>query len=182
MAVSRTELLVLALIAERPRYGYELLEALVERGGQEWIRPSRASVYSVLHRLEREGAVTGADRPGKEGPDRRVYRLARGGRDRLRRGLLELAPSSGPYENEAAVAFAFLHLLPSAQARAVVAARERALVERRAGLAQERARVAADGGSGSKTAVLMLRQQDAFAQAELRWLAGVKRELGRLPE
>jgi DNA-binding PadR family transcriptional regulator len=47
---------VLALIAEQPRHGYEIIQEIGERTGGVW-RPSPGSVYPTLSQLEDEGLV-----------------------------------------------------------------------------------------------------------------------------
>lgn len=49
-------LAVLALVAERPRHGYEIIQEIAERSGGAW-RPSPGSVYPTLSQLEDEGLV-----------------------------------------------------------------------------------------------------------------------------
>jgi len=68
------EVLTLAALGERPRYGYELVER-IERltGGRVRIRPG--NLYRVLHRLEARGWVEESPPPpAAEGEDdRRQY-------------------------------------------------------------------------------------------------------------
>jgi DNA-binding PadR family transcriptional regulator len=47
---------VLALVAEQPRHGYEIIQEITERSGGAW-RPSPGSVYPTLSQLEDEGLV-----------------------------------------------------------------------------------------------------------------------------
>jgi DNA-binding PadR family transcriptional regulator len=47
---------VLALIAEQPRHGYEIIQEIADRTGGSW-RPSPGSVYPTLSQLEDEGLV-----------------------------------------------------------------------------------------------------------------------------
>jgi Predicted transcriptional regulators len=47
---------VLALVAEQPRHGYEIIQQIAERSGGAW-RPSPGSVYPTLSQLEDEGLV-----------------------------------------------------------------------------------------------------------------------------
>ncbi|MDT7708756.1 MAG: hypothetical protein QOG20_4363 [Pseudonocardiales bacterium] len=48
---------VLALVAEQPRHGYEIIQEIAERSAGAW-RPSPGSVYPTLSQLEDEGLVT----------------------------------------------------------------------------------------------------------------------------
>ncbi|MHA6784226.1 PadR family transcriptional regulator [Pseudonocardia saturnea] len=45
---------VLALLAEQPRHGYEIIQEIAERSGGAW-RPSPGSVYPTISQLEDEG-------------------------------------------------------------------------------------------------------------------------------
>ena len=123
--VPKVDVVVLGLLAEEPLYGYELLDRFGERAMDLWVEIGRASVYQALGRLEDGGFVTGRAQEGREGPDRRVFRIARGGRERLRAGLLERFAATD--EQEAALALGFAHLLSSTEARRAVDARESAV-------------------------------------------------------
>src|SRR5690348_18085600 len=65
---------LLALLAERPMHGYEMIQELESRTGGLW-RPSPGSVYPTLQLLEDEGLIIGAQSSGK-----RLFSLAESGR------------------------------------------------------------------------------------------------------
>jgi DNA-binding PadR family transcriptional regulator len=65
---------IIALLAEEPMHGYQIITELTERSGGVW-RPSPGSVYPTLQALEDQGLVM-ADQP--EG--RRVFSLTEQGR------------------------------------------------------------------------------------------------------
>ena len=65
---------VLAILAEGPGHGYEVITRLEEKSGGRW-RPSPGSVYPTLQLLEDEGLVRSEVRDGK-----RVYELTDAGR------------------------------------------------------------------------------------------------------
>src|SRR5712692_9166232 len=127
MEVSKVEVVVLGLLAEEPLYGYDLLERFRARSMGFWVEVGKASVYQVLRRLERDALVSGRSQEGPEGPDRRVYRITRAGRDRLTAGLSERFSTRGPYETDAGAALGFAHLLSAVGARKAVDAREAAI-------------------------------------------------------
>ena len=54
----------LALLAERPMHGYEMIQELGERTGGAW-QPSPGSVYPTLTLLEEEGLIAGTEVEGK---------------------------------------------------------------------------------------------------------------------
>ena len=103
---------MLALLAERPMHGYEMIKELEERTGGAWI-PSAGSIYPALQLLEDEGLIKGSESEG-----RRRFELTDAGRKeqesrqddapweavtagydpeflRLRRSMLQLRASAG---------------------------------------------------------------------------------------
>ena len=67
---------ILALLAEQPMHGYQIIQELAERTGGVW-RPSPGSVYPTLQQLEDEELVReSASESGK-----RVYELTDAGRE-----------------------------------------------------------------------------------------------------
>lgn len=73
------ELLVLALVEERARHGYEIGKLIEERSGGV-LKFHIASLYPMLYRLEHRGLIAGrwVERPGQR--RRRFYRLTAEGR------------------------------------------------------------------------------------------------------
>ncbi|HEU0304848.1 MAG TPA: PadR family transcriptional regulator [Gaiellaceae bacterium] len=81
---------ILALLAEEPMHGYQIIQELESRSDGRW-RPSPGSVYPTLQLLEDEGLV------GQEEADgRRVYTLTEEGRSQAA-DLLERA-GKAPWE------------------------------------------------------------------------------------
>lgn len=80
------DMLLLALIAEGPRYGYEMVQALSRRGLD---LVSEGSIYPVLGRLEKAGLIEGYFEPSPQGPRRKYYRLRPRGREVLDRWVDE---------------------------------------------------------------------------------------------
>ena len=66
---------LLALLAERPMHGYEMIQELDGRTGGVW-RPSPGSVYPTLQMLEDEGKVGSEEQGGK-----RLFSLTDAGRE-----------------------------------------------------------------------------------------------------
>ena len=65
---------ILALLAEEPMHGYQIINELEARSGGRW-RPSAGSIYPTLQQLEDEGLVRAEERDG-----RRVFTLTEAGR------------------------------------------------------------------------------------------------------
>jgi DNA-binding PadR family transcriptional regulator len=180
MAASKVEVVVLGLLAEGPMHGYDLLERARTRGMGSWAEVGKASIYQALHRLERAGAIAGRAQEGPEGPDRRVYRITGAGRRRLRAGLDERFDALAPYETDGGLALGFLHLLPAADARRALDARERAVRDLLDTVGVERARATDDRAAGRAVADAMLERQAALATAELGWIRGFRSSLAKL--
>jgi PadR family transcriptional regulator, regulatory protein PadR len=71
---------VLAVVAERDGYGYDVLRRLRAAGLSE---VGDASVYGTLRRLYGGGALTSYVVPSDEGPHRRYYGITDRGRKQL---------------------------------------------------------------------------------------------------
>ncbi len=67
---------ILALLAEEPMHGYQIIQELAERTGGVW-RPSPGSVYPTLQQLADEELV----RETTPEPGKRVYELTDAGRE-----------------------------------------------------------------------------------------------------
>ena len=78
---------VLALLAERPMHGYEMIQELEERTNGMW-RPSPGAVYPALQLLDDQGLVRSVDLEGK-----RRYELTDAGRAEV--------PERAPWEDVA---------------------------------------------------------------------------------
>ena len=79
MAKQMTEMLkgtlegiVLALLAVRPAYGYEITARLRERGFSDIVE---GTVYALLVRIEQRGFADVEKVPSEKGPPRKVYSL-----------------------------------------------------------------------------------------------------------
>lgn len=71
--------MLLLLIGEAPRHGYELFKVLsVEL--PEALVPDVAVVYSILRNLEKGGCISSRLAEGEGGPARKVYTLTREGK------------------------------------------------------------------------------------------------------
>ncbi len=79
---STTTTLLLAVLAERKRHGYEIVQSVeqLSKGAFQW---REGTVYPALHRLEKQGLVVGEWEAGSTGRQRRVYALTSLGHDEL---------------------------------------------------------------------------------------------------
>ena len=80
---------VLALLAEQPMHGYQIIREIEERSGGSW-KPSAGSVYPTLQLLADEGLISAEESNG-----RKIYSLTDAGREEGRRRGISAMGSGG---------------------------------------------------------------------------------------
>ena len=77
-----TEMLILALVEDRPRHGYEIAK-LIEERSEGVLQFHVASLYPLLYRLEKRGLIQGrwVEKAGER--RRRFYKLLPAGKKAL---------------------------------------------------------------------------------------------------
>src|SRR5947199_8801424 len=91
------ELLILSLVEDRPRHGYDIGQ-LIELRSRGTLRFNVASLYPLLYRLEKRGWIRGRWVEKPQQRRRRYYRLTRAGQKVLaaqRDGWLEFVEAIG---------------------------------------------------------------------------------------
>jgi len=84
-SLTDAELLLLGLVAEMPRHGYELDQVIQKRGMREWTQIGFSSIYFVLGKLQKLTIIRAKKPAGTNaGPkDRKVYSVTPTGRRTL---------------------------------------------------------------------------------------------------
>lgn len=77
-----TVLLILSLLEETDRYGYEIIRELELRSDKAF-QLKEGTIYPVLHKLENDGYVKSYKAKGDRGRDRKYYRITRSGKKQL---------------------------------------------------------------------------------------------------
>lgn len=72
--------IVLAILAKRSAYGYEITSWLREQG---FVDIAEGTVYALLVRIEQKGLVDVEKVPSEKGPPRKVYTINAAGADYL---------------------------------------------------------------------------------------------------
>jgi DNA-binding PadR family transcriptional regulator len=105
-----TQAAILALLAEQPMHGYQIIQELATRSGGAWT-PGAGSVYPALEQMEAQGLIS-----GEQQEDRRVYSITEKGRELGQRGLShgrapwdEAAEASGPRVNLGQSIYSLMH-------------------------------------------------------------------------
>ena len=96
--------LVLELLEEKPRYGYEILKEIEDISGGHWA-PSYGSVYPILYKFEEEGWAERIER--EDEPDRKYFELTEAGAEELTERRRE---SAGDAREFADVVLGFDHV------------------------------------------------------------------------
>jgi DNA-binding PadR family transcriptional regulator len=131
---------VLALLAEEPMHGYQLMQEIRRRTHDRW-RPSPGSVYPILQQLEDEGLVHTAESAG-----RRVAELTDAGREHVAGREAEFAalweePAEDPGADRFAALWHALGELSGAAAQVGYSGTEAQVAEVKKILADARRRV-----------------------------------------
>lgn len=172
------DLVVLALLSERPRHGYDVWRELVRREVQDWAGVSRAQVYYSLAKLRENEWVRPAPGEGEAaGPERQVVAITRKGRAAAARALARETWATQRPPPPFLTWLALSHLVDSD----VLA---RGLDRRRTFLVRERDKevatleaIRADEGPMIATAELIVELAIRQFEVELEWLERVRAAL-----
>jgi DNA-binding PadR family transcriptional regulator len=157
---------LLALLQERPRYGYQLRSEFQDRTGAAWPL-NIGQVYTTLERLERDGLVR--KESGTDG-GQVVYSITDEGAGEVDAWFSIPVERSNPPRNELAIKLSLALSLPGVDAGAIIRA------QRAASLAvlQEHTKVRRDTATNPRRAdlalLLVLDSLIFHAEAEIRWL------------
>jgi len=86
--MTNSELILLNLIAEKPRHGYEIEAVIEERGMRKWTEIAFSSIYAGLNHLVTQGYASAVSAPAQgRGPNRKVFSATPAGLDALSAGV-----------------------------------------------------------------------------------------------
>lgn len=88
--MTNAELTILGLVAEGPRYGYEIQQIIDERELRDWLAIGSSSIYYILTKLESQHMLVGELHETGSGPARKVYRITEAGRGVLQTAVADL--------------------------------------------------------------------------------------------
>ena len=77
-----TPMLILSLLKDGDKYGYEMVETLAKRS-DDTFQLKEGTLYPLLHALEKEKFVESYSKTAPNGRERKYYRLTRSGREQL---------------------------------------------------------------------------------------------------
>ena len=128
------DLLVLGLVAEMPRHGYELEQTIDERGMREWTEIGFSSIYFVLSKLERLKLVKAGKPTGAKA--RKMYCLTAAGTRALRTHSLKALGEFRAIRSSVLLGMIHWPLLEKPLAVAAMRSRKKAITDERARLTQ----------------------------------------------
>ncbi len=173
--VSSVATMVLGLLAEGERHGYDLLREMEERGMSRRTRVSKVAVYKALARMEREGClISWTEREGNL-PEKRIYAITSEGRERLKEMVYSICSNQEPLRLDMSAGIAFLSCLDREEATDALQARMSFLATELKRLRRERDIM--HGIADDIFMDILAREQSAY-RAELRWLRGIVDRIG----
>ena len=93
-----TPMLILKLLVEKEKYGWEIIEELAEKSFNMF-RLQTGALYPVLHNLENDGYVTASSRTIENGRVRKYYKITSKGKEYLATKHAEWESYSKAVEN-----------------------------------------------------------------------------------
>ena len=95
MRLSNQEIVILAILSETERYGYEIDKILSKRQIRLWSNIAASSVYAVLTRLHRKGLAERREVTQSGRPPRKLYSISESGRNELESAIFEAILDEG---------------------------------------------------------------------------------------
>jgi DNA-binding PadR family transcriptional regulator len=172
---------LLALLAEGPRYGYQLRAEFEARTGATWPL-NVGQVYTTLARLERDGMVEPA--AGGE-PSQVHYRITGAGREAVDAWFSSPVERSLPPRDELAIKLALAVTVPGVDVPRLVQRQRTATVTALRDYTRMRERAGdgraggGEGGAGDLAWLLVIDSLIFAAEAEIRWLDHCEARLAR---
>jgi DNA-binding PadR family transcriptional regulator len=168
---------LLGLLAESPKYGYEIKRRFEGALGNAW-SVSYGQLYPTLRRLAELGLVTRRTEPGKKAADKNIYSITEKGRRKVDEWLLKPPGSAYRVKDEFTLRFLFFSKLSPAQVRDYLRAQRARAVEQKEGF-ESTLRTLRGGMDFYVQAII--RKAIIHLEAEARWLDEVMGDLERRP-
>jgi len=170
-AATKTDLLLMGLLLDRPIHGYELYQTIQGEGIDGWFSISAAGVYYSLRKLHEHGLVVESRQRRGGSASKSIYRLTASGRSAFMQAMeAELASQEEPSLNYD-LAIYLLNRVPMGRALPPLERREAFLAQRAKAVQAEIAEKEAREDSPLKLAILDHKLR--FLEMEKEWLAGV---------
>ena len=125
--MNRYDLVLLGLIKEHERSGYDIMTEIRNRELDRWAKISTSTIYNRLARLEKNASIEGhMERDGNR-PERTVYRILEKGEELLRREVMRHL--TGFNDDPRTLGYAFLYAVDPIDTARVLEVHEKKLME-----------------------------------------------------
>jgi DNA-binding PadR family transcriptional regulator len=166
---------LLALLRERPHYGYELRQEFEARTGSVWPL-NIGQVYTTLDRLQRDGLV---DEAGEDSEGRRMWQITEAGRAECDRWLTVPIEHVERARDALAMKLAIASTMPELDIASIIQSQRESTTRTLQDLTRTKA-AGGDSRSPSEMAWLLVVDSMIFqAEAEIRWLDHSEQRLAR---
>jgi len=164
---------LLGLLAENPKYGYEIKRQFEGALGNVW-SVSYGQLYPTLRWLSELGWVTKKTEPGKKAADKNIYSITEKGRKKLDEWLLKPVRSTYRLKDEFTLRFLFFSKLAPAHVLEYLREHQRKTV-----LQRETFQITLESLKGSMDFFLqgIIRKGIVHLEAESRWLEEMMEEI-----
>lgn len=168
---------LLGLLAQQPRYGYELRAAFTAlAGGRENWEVTPAQIYTTLNRMQKGGLIREEDTPQDSASDRQVFTITPAGLEELQRWF-ENEDRSSPVQDAFYLKLMVARELPFVETT-------RLINTQRTSLYRELHRITRQRGTlhpGTDLAhILLMDKAIMHLEADLRWLDMIEARLDEI--
>lgn len=125
--MNRYDLVLLGLIMERERSGYDIITEIRVRELDRWAKISTSTVYNRLTTLQKNGSIEGRSERDGNRPERMMYSITDKGKEVLRKEVLKHL--TGFNDDPRTLGFAFLYGADNKELIRTLEAHERGLVQ-----------------------------------------------------
>ena len=108
--MSQIEIIILAILYEEERYGYEIESLIQQRKLRDWINIGFSTIYNSLKNLEKKGLIGSRHEEEYGSPSRKVFFIKLTAKASVR-DLIKSILISPQNNNEFIIGLAFTHLL-----------------------------------------------------------------------
>jgi len=157
-------LIILAILSETERYGFEIDKIIKNRHINLWNQVALSSIYAVLRRLADRGLVTAREVSQSSRPPRKLYAMSAAGRIELENSLEEALISTDRLLGRFEVILIVWPILTDDKKRRLLLSYQRKLKEKLISLADQIEREI------NPISAAQLERPRASIRAELEWL------------
>ncbi len=125
--MNRYDLVLLGLIDEKERSGYDIITEIRVRELDRWAKISTSTVYNRLTTLQKNGSILGRAEKDGNRPERVMYSITDKGKETLRKEVLKHL--TGFNDDPRTLGFAFLYGAENKELIRTLEAHERRLVQ-----------------------------------------------------